>query len=119
MTLAPKREVEHRRLVTPATVFNLEDMAREALDRLRHGVVILDLNSEFLFRNRHFLNLFSNPADLAALYRLLDEAKSPKEAKSPEEASSPGQAGDDTLLVSGKSLHVGRVPILGGTLVTI
>jgi diguanylate cyclase (GGDEF)-like protein len=90
-----------------ATDVSLEDMAWEALDRLQQAVVLLGSNSELLFRNQRFQHLFSDAGDLAALHDVLEDCRSAE------------QGSGDTLLVSGKSLHVRRVPVAGGTLVTI
>jgi diguanylate cyclase (GGDEF)-like protein len=107
MTLATQREVERPSRANMATDVSLEDMAWEALDRLQQAVVLLGSNSELLFRNQRFQHLFSDAGDLAALHDMLEDCRSAE------------QGSGDTLLVSGKSLHVRRVPVAGGTLVTI
>jgi len=82
-------------------------MACEALDRLQHAVVILDRNSQPLFHNQRFLNLFSDQTDLAALYHMLEGCKSAE------------QAGGGAFLAGDRSFHVRQVSVPGGHLATI
>ena len=107
MTFAATLEIDHPRGAGSATGMTLEAMAREALDRLQHAVVILDRNSQPLFHNQHFLNLFSDQTDLAALYQMLEGCESVE------------QAGGGALLAGDRSYHVRQVPVPGGYLATI
>ena len=106
MPLAPLLDIKVP-LRTVRTASAASDITSIALDRLEQAVVIFGSESEVLFRNQAFEDLFRDKPTLPAFYQSLQDYKSA------------AQIDDSTYVVGDLSLRVRLVVLPSGHMVTV